>query len=181
MPQGYQAKPYQADPADAGNQAALVRCIGGTDTSKDKTGEAHSPDYVFQNNQISSQAESFRTKKDLDADVALISSPNTSACYDKLLTAELASTLPAGSSVKKVTIKITAHPAGQPSNVVGTGAGTIVVQSNGQTITLDVGVAFITGTLIESEVDFLEVGTPIPAAVQSALVKKVAARTAAAG
>ena len=139
VPAAYQAKLYQADPTDASNEAALVRCVGGTDTTKDKTGEAHSPDYVLQNMQISSQAESFKSKKDIDADVALIRSPKASQCYDKLLTARLASTLPSGATVEKVTITITAGAAGEPRNVVGTGVGAITVRSNGQIINLNVG------------------------------------------
>lgn len=157
----------------------MVRCIGGTDTTKDKTGEAHSPDYIQQNMQISSQAESFSTKKDLDADIALISAPNASKCYQKLFTAQLASSLPTGATIKKVDIKITTHRPGQPSNVVGTGTGAITVQSNGQTVDINLGVAFVTGPLIEAEVDILNVDAPIPAALQSALVRKVAAHAAA--
>lgn len=168
------------NPTGAAHQAALVRCIGGTDTTKDKTGEAHSADYILQNMQISSQAQSFRTKKDLDADIALISSPEASRCYEKLFTAQLTSSLPTGATVTKVTIKITTHSAGQPSNVVGTGAGAITVQSNGQTVNVNIGVAFITGPLIESEVDIINVGAPIPAALQTSLFKTVAARSAAA-
>ena len=179
VPADYQAKPYQASPDDAATQAALVRCIGGTNTSKDKTGEAHSPDYVVQEVQISSNAQSFKSKADLDADTALISSPKASSCYEKLFSAKLAAGLPSGAAVTKVAIKITPHPAGAPSNVVGTGAGTITVRVQGQTVEVNLGVAFITGPLLEAEVDAVNVGGPIPGALLTTLVKKVAERAAA--
>lgn len=116
----------------------------------------------------------------MDADAALLRSPNASKCYEKLFTAQLTSSLPSGTIVEKVSLKIIPHSAGDPSNVIGIGVGAITVQINGKTINLNIASAFMTGSLIESEVDIVNVGAPIPAALLSGLVKKVAARTAAA-
>jgi len=177
VPAGYQSKPHQADPTSGATQAALVGCIGGTDTTKDKTGEAHSPEYVLQRTQISSGAESFRSKKDVDADIALIRSPKASSCYQKSFIAKLTAALPSSATIKTVAFKINPHPTGQPSNVVGTGTGTITVQTSRGTLDFHLGIAFITGGLIESEVDIFTVGAPVPAALLSTLTKKVAGRT----
>lgn len=179
VPQGYQVVPYQAGSKDTGSQAALVRCVGGTDTSADRTGAAHSPEYVLKNLHISSQAESFGSQKDLDADVALLRSPRASKCYEKSFTAQLTSSLPSGSKVKEVTMKVTPHSAGEPSNVIGTGVGSITVEISGKTVKVNLASEFMTGPLIESEVDFLNADAPIPVTLLSTLVKKVAARTAA--
>jgi hypothetical protein len=53
LPPGWTATAYQPDPSNAVYQAALVRCVGGRDTSADRVAEAHSPDYSQRNATIS--------------------------------------------------------------------------------------------------------------------------------
>jgi hypothetical protein len=180
VPAGFTATPYQADPTDAADQAALVQCVGGRNTAADQTGEQHSPDYGSQDASISSQAASFKTKDDIDADIAIINSPKINDCYTSLAKSQILPSLPAGSTVNSVSIKITPGSNGGPSNVVGLGVGTVNVTVSGQTATVYLNVAFITGPLIEAEVDFENVGAPVPAATQSALIAAVANRAAAA-
>jgi hypothetical protein len=180
MPAGYQSKPYQPDPNDAKTQAELVACVGGKNTSAEQTGEAHSADYFLDASQISSSATSFKSEKDVAADVAILRSPKISACYTKLFKNTVAGALPAGAVIKNVAIAITPRVPTQPANVVGNGAGKIVVTTQGQTVPLYVNVAFITGHLIEAEVEFLDVGAPVAADTRSELIAKVAARAAAA-
>ena len=91
---------------------------------------------------------------------------------------QLLSSLPAGSKVASASIKVTPGSAGGPANVVATGTGTVQVQVNGQQIPVYLTVAFITGPLIEAEVDAENVGTPVPVSVVNRLVATVATRAA---
>lgn len=179
LPAGYTATPYQADPSDKADQAALVACVGGKDTSADETAEAHSANFVKGDLQISSNATRFKSQSDLDADIATLQSSKVSACYSTLLKSKLGSALPAGSAVQGVSIQITPGAAGGPDNVVGTGTGKITVTTGGSKQEIYVSVAFITGPLIEAEVDFTSVGVPVNPAVQADLVAKVAKRAVA--
>ena len=54
----------------------------------------------------------------------------------------------------------------------------IRVSANGQRVAVYVTVAFITGPLIEAEVDTSNAGTPVPASVVKSLVATVANRAA---
>ncbi len=179
LPTTWQATPYQADPTDKSDQAALVTCAGGKDTSPDQIGEQHSPDYGLDDASISSEADSFKSQSDVDADVALINNPKTSACYNQLAKSEIEPSLPSGSTVNSAAITITPGANGGPSNVVGTGTGQVNVTVQGQTATVYLNVAFITGPLIEAEVDFENIGSPVPADLQAAAIKAVATRAAA--
>ena len=178
LPAAWKGTPYQADPNDAADQAALLACTGGKDTTADKVAEANSDDYNLDNATISSSANSFKSQSDIDADVATLHSSKLSSCYEQLLKKRLATSLPAGATIKSASITITPGSGGGPANVAATGSGTIQISANGQIVPAYVNVAFITGPLIEAEVDAENVGTPVPPAVVSALVAKVAARAA---
>ena len=156
-----------------------MQCVGGRNTEPDKVGEAHSPDYASGNLSISSQATSYRSQDDLNADIAIINSPKVSGCYKQLLRSQITASSP-GTTVNSISLTITPGSGGGPSNVVGTGTGTVTITASGKTATVYIGVAFITGPLIEAEVDAENVGQPVPADLMSALVTKVAARAAAA-
>jgi len=56
LPAGYTATPYKADPSDKADQAALVACVGGKDTSTDKTADTNSATFTKGNLRISSSA-----------------------------------------------------------------------------------------------------------------------------
>jgi hypothetical protein len=178
LPTTWKGTPYQADPSDAANEAALVKCVGARNTASDKAAEAHSQDFALGQASISSSASSYRSQGDVDADVTMLASPKLSACYEQLLKGELAKTLPAGATIESATVKITPGSAGGPTNVVATGIGTIKVKVNGQQVAVYTTVAFITGPLIEAEVDAENVGTPVPASLVQSLVATVANRAA---
>jgi len=179
LPAGYTDTPYKANPSDKADQAALVACVGGKDTSTDKTADTNSATFTKGDLRISSSATKYKSQSDLDADIAILKSSKVSACYDTLVKSKLASSLPAGATVQSVSLKITPGAAGGPSNVVGTGAGKITVTAGGSKQEIYVSVAFITGPLIEAEVNFTSVGVPVTSAVQADLVAKVAKRAAA--
>jgi hypothetical protein len=178
LPAGWQGTPYQADPSDAATQAALVKCVGGRNTDGDKVAEAHSEDFALGNASVSSSASSYRSQSDLDADIAIVNSAKISPCYEQLARKQLATSLPAGAKIVSESLKITPGSAGAPANVIATGAGTIKVSVNGQQVAVYVTVAFITGPLLEAEVDTENVGTPVPASVVQTLVATVATRAA---
>lgn len=178
LPSGWKGAPYQPDPNDAANNAALTKCIGARNTDSDKVAEAHSDDFALGDASISSSATSYRSQSDLDADVATLHSPKLSPCFGQMMKKQLAASLPAGSTVESASIKITPGSAGGPANVVATGSGTVKVQVNGQQVPVYLNVAFITGPLIEAEIDAENVGTPVPASVVNPLVATVATRAA---
>ena len=84
--------------------------------------------------------------------------------------------MPAGIKIASSSIKITPGSAGGPANVVATGTGTIEVSVNGQQVSFYVSVAYVTGPLIEAEVDTFNAGSPVPASVVNPLVATVATR-----
>jgi hypothetical protein len=178
LPPGWKGALYQPGPNDSANNAAFVTCLGARNTARDKVAEAHSDDFTHGASGISSSATSYRSQSDLDADVAALHSPKLSRCFAKLTKKQLAASLPAGSTIKSASIKITPGSAGGPANVVATGTGTITVRVNGQPVPVHLTVAFITGPLIEAEVDTENVGTPLPASLVNPLVTIVATRAA---
>ncbi|MGI8880952.1 MAG: hypothetical protein ACR2KJ_10705 [Jatrophihabitans sp.] len=176
LPTTWKPTPYQPDPNDAKVQAALLACAGAKNTAPDATGAAHSPDYNLGDASISSDASSYRSKADVDADKALLANPTIDSCYEKLLRSELGKSFPAGTTIKGVDVKIAPGSGGGPANVVGNGVATVKVAANGKSVTVYVNVAFITGSLTELEVDFDNVGAPVPAATRAAVIKAVAGR-----
>jgi hypothetical protein len=176
LPQGWKGTPHKADPSDAAAQAAVVKCVGARDTDSDKVADTDSEDFALDQASISSSATSYRSQSDIDADIAFVHSPKLSGCYTALVKKELGTSLPGGATIESATIKITPGSAGGPANVVATGSGTITVNANGQQVAVYLSVAFITGPLIEAELDAENIGAPVPAALFKSLVATVAAR-----
>jgi len=176
LPSGWKGAPYKPGPNDSANNAALVKCIGARNTDGDKVAEAHSDDFALGDASISSSASSYRSQSDLDSDVAMLHSPKLSACFEQMVKKQLVASLPAGATIDSASITITPGSAGDPANVVATGSGTIKVRVNGQQVPVYLTVAFITGPLIEAEVDTENVGAPVPASVVNPLVATVATR-----
>jgi hypothetical protein len=174
---GWTSEAHQDDPDDAANQAALLQCAGVTkSTASDKVDTANSPDFSQNGASVSSSATTYKTQADIDADVAVLKNPKISGCYEQLFQTQLAKTLPAGSSVTSVKMEITPGTNGGPANVAAIGGGTITATVSGKSVTIYVGVAFITGPLLEAEVDFENPTQPIPTAIFSGLVTAVATR-----
>jgi hypothetical protein len=178
LPKGWKAAAYQPDPNQTANDAALMRCVGARDTNRDKVAEAHSDNFALGNASISSSATSYRSHSDLVSDVTTLHSPRLSPCFGQMMKKQLAASLPAGATTKSASIKITPGSAGGPANVVATGTGTIKVRVNGRLVPVYLSVAFITGPLIEAEIDAENVGGPVPASVVNRLAATVATRAA---
>jgi hypothetical protein len=177
LPPGWKGAPHQPDPNDHANNAALAKCAGTRNTDSDKVAEAYSDDFALGGAGISSNAASYRSQSDLDADVAMLRSPKFPSCFEQLVKKQLAASFPPGEvTIDSASIKITPGSAGGPANVVATGTETIKARANGRHTSVYLTVAFITGPLIEAEVYAQNVGAPVPASVVSPLVATVATR-----
>ncbi len=179
LPAGWAGTPPDPDPNEASENAALAACVGGKDTSPDETGESNSDDYALDNASVSSSAISFKSQADVTSDIAILKSPKIDSCYKQLAVSELGA-LPAGATLTSTEIEVTPGSGGGPSNVVATGSGKIEVTVSGQQLAFYLDIAFITGPLIEAEVDFFNIGGTVPTALRTSLIAKVAARAAAA-
>lgn len=178
LPAAWKGTPYQAQAGQASDDAALSKCVGGRDTQHDKVAEAHSADYTMGNGMISSSATSYRSQSDIDADVEMLHNRKLEGCLEQMVKKDLATSLPAGSKVEAASIKITPGSAGGPSNVVATGTGIVKLSANRQRAAVYLTFAFITGPLIEADVQTETLGAPLPASMLKSLVASVAGRAA---
>ncbi|HEY7263147.1 MAG TPA: hypothetical protein VH589_16875 [Trebonia sp.] len=178
LPSGWKGTPHQPDQNEAADNAAMAQCIGARNTDGDKFADANSDDFASGNASISSSATSYKSQTDLTSDVQMLHSSKLSSCFEQMIKKQLASSLPAGSTIESASINITPGSGGGPSNVVATGTGTIKVKVSGQEVSVYLTVAFITGPLIEAEVDAQNVGSPVPSSVVNPLVSTVATRAA---
>jgi hypothetical protein len=165
-------------PERAADQAAFVKCVGARNTDGDQVAEANSEEFDLGDASIGSSADSYRSQSDVDADVAILHSPKASSCYDQVMKKVLATSKPAGATIESESIKLTPGSADGPANVAGTLTTTVKFSANGQQVPLYVTSTFITGPLIEAEVDTSNVGAPVPSSVVNALVATVATRAA---
>jgi hypothetical protein len=180
LPAGWTASAPDPDPNGAAESATQAKCVGGRDNYSDETGESNSDDYSLDDATISSDVTSFRSQADVADDIAILKSPKIDACFVRMFESE-AGTLPQGTSFDSASVLITPGSAGGPSNVVGTGAGKIEISgSAGQIADLYLNFAMITGPSIEAEIDFENLGSPVPASVRNLLIAKIAARAAVA-
>ncbi len=176
LPAGWTSAAPSPNTDDAAAQAQMATCLGVRNTFKDSVDEAQSQDYTMGDATISSDATSFRSQADIDNDVAMLKRPKIDSCYAKLVRAEAGPALPAGTKITAVSVHVT--PGGEPSNVAATVTGKLTVSVSGQTVVVYDDTALISGPRIEAEVDFENVGAPIPATLQKQLIAKVAARAA---
>jgi hypothetical protein len=176
LPSGWKGAPYQADTNDDAVNVAFMKCLGMRNTDPDRVAEAHSDDFNLGNATISSSATSYKSQSDLDSDVASMHSPKISTCFKQLVKTQLASSMPAGSSIKSASISIMPGSDGGPSNVIATGTGHMEIEVSGQEVPVYMNFSFITGPLTEAEVDAENVGTPISPSVLNPLIATVATR-----
>lgn len=175
LPKGWKGTPYKPDSSDSTDNAALAKCVGARDTTADQVADAHSDDFALGSATISSDASSFRSQSDLVADKATLRSPKLSSCIDNLLKKQIAASLPAGATVEP-SFQVRTGPSGGPSNVVAMGTSTINIDAGGTQLKAYVTIAFITGPLVEAELDAEDLGAPVPASVMNPLIATVAAR-----
>lgn len=178
LPSGWKATPYHPDPNDSANNAAFARCLGVRNTNSDIVAQAHSADFVLGNADISSSAASYRSRKDINTDIKAVRSGKLSRCFDRMAKKQIAASLPKGTSIGSASIKVRRGSAAGPANIIATGTGTIKIRANGGEVPVYLTVDFITGPLIEAEIDTASVGTPVPASMINQFVPRMAARAA---
>jgi hypothetical protein len=178
LPAGWKSKPYTADPRQAASQAALTKCVGTRNTDSDKVAEAHSPGFAYGAASVSSSAASYRSQSALDSDIAMLKSPKLASCYEQTLKKQLVTALPSGATIESASFKITPGAVGDPANVVATGTGAVKVTVKGQRVAVYASIAYITGPLMEVEVDTTNIGEPVTASLVRSMVARVAARAA---
>ena len=179
LPVGWKSEPAdQSDSTDDPEQAALVRCVGGTNTSAHEVAKVESNSYSSGTSSISSSATRYRSKADIAADVALLKRPLVAPCFQALLKRDLAKSPPSGTKIGTVSVHVTPGAGGGPANVAATLVATITLTASGRTVVLFENVAFITGPLIEAQVDFSALAKPVPQALRTKLIAVVAGRAA---
>jgi hypothetical protein len=179
LPTGWTASAGSVAASRAADATAFAQCVGVQDTGADVAAAAASSTFVSGTMTIASSAISLATSADVASDSAALVNPKAAACYVQVLNARLKATLPKTSYIRTPTFKITPRAATSPANVVATGTGTIGYTLNGKSIVLNDTIVFVTGPRVEAHVDFYYATTPVPAAVMTAVVAKVAARVAA--
>ncbi len=182
LPAGWTGAAYQPDPTDAASDATFNRCLGSRNTDSDESADANSEDFSKGDATISSEATSYRSAADVSSDLAALHSPKLDACFQAQVRADAAGSLPPGTAIRSIDVKSsTVGAGGGPSNVVGRLTATVSLTVSGRSAQLYLTTVFITGPQIEANVSTESLGQPIPAALQSALTAKVAARAANAG
>jgi hypothetical protein len=179
LPRAWKAHPATQNSSDSSEQAQLVKCVGVRNTDADKVATADSNDFVLGTTTISSSASSYKSQSSLANDLAMLKSPKLVPCYNKVLKKELATSLPAGASLGAVSVKFTPGHGTGPANVAGSGSATVSATIGGKNIKVNIGFVYLTGPLMEVEVDADGIGSPVPAAALQAAVKAVAGRAAA--
>jgi hypothetical protein len=177
FPTAWTGTAHQANASDAAWQASFVTCLAVRDTYGDKASEAFSQDFALGDAVVVSNAISYRSQSDVDTDVAALRGPKFAPCIDQLMKNQTAQSQPPGTPIV-ASFKITPGSGGGPANVVGTGTGTIKTGVNGQQVVRYLSFTYITGPLLEAEVDTSNVGAPLPAAEVRSLVAAVATRAA---
>jgi hypothetical protein len=175
---GWKPSPAEPDSSSSADQAQLMACVGAKNTDADQVATTDSDDFNLGDATISSSASSYKSQSDLDSDLALLKNPKLVPCFNQQFQKYLATSMPEGAGVGAVSVKFTPGSTGGPANVVGSGSAAVPVTVNGQQVTVYIDFVYVTGPLIEAEVDAENVGAPVPAAVLQAAVKAVATRAA---
>lgn len=179
LPRGWKASPPEPDSKDNSDEE-LLKCVGAKNTDADEVATTDSDDFALGDVTIYSSATSYKSQSSVDSDVAMLKSPKLVPCFTKMLKKELATALPKGSSLGAVAVKFTPGPGAGPANVAGSGTGSVSVTVGQAHLKMYISFVYVTGPLMEVELDADSLGAPVPAAFQAA-VKAVADRAAASG
>ena len=177
LPTGWTGAAYQPDPTDAKNKAQFAQCTGHRNTESDKVSEVHSDDYIPGRTALLAGDQLLlgrRGGRGQGRDAELEGDQLLRAVGE----ARDPGRLPSGMKVERLSVQISKPSVGDPSNVIAWGDATVVVSQDGQQTTVYTAAAFIVGPLVEAEIDFTNVGSPIPASVRQQLATIVAERAA---
>ncbi len=178
LPASWKATSAQAQTSDSQENAQITKCAGGKDTSADEVAKVRSDDFSVQGLTVSSSATLFKSKADIDADIAQLKRPKIASCLKGLLVKELKTSLHAGSKLGTVSVVVHAGPHGAAPNVAGTLRATIAATVHSRKVMVYTDSVFITGPRTEVEVDYQGVGSPVSATMQTKLTAIIAKRCA---
>jgi len=178
---GWKASPAEPDSSSSSDQAQLMACVGAKNTDADQVATTDSADYSLGDATISSSGSSYKSQSDLDSDIAMLKSPKLLPCFTQQFKRDMVTSMPKGASVGAVSVKFTQGPGDGPANVAGSGSVTVPVTVSGQQAMVYIDFVYLTGPLIEAEVDAENIGAPVPAAAVQSAVKAVATRAASGG
>jgi hypothetical protein len=167
-----------ADTDDEKFDDELFACVGATGSTADDVDHVDGLEFTNGAADISSGVNRFATQADVDKDIALITNPKFESCMEMVFRHVLVESAPSASSVGDVNFDVTPGSADDPANLVAVASGEVAISTGGQTIKLYLDFAFISGQLIEADIDFENVGAPIDAALENQLIATVAERAA---
>jgi hypothetical protein len=173
LPDGWNSTPYKGRPDGATGESAMAKCMGTSPT--DSVTEVHSDTFFSGGARIGSSATSYRSRRAFDGALANYHNPKLAPCFAGLLKRALANSNPPGTPIEAL-YQIMPGSAGYPSNVaaIGTGFLKVGVKGNGTYLST----AYITGPLMEAEVDTFNNGQPVPPNATKTLFAIVANRIA---
>ena len=177
LPSGWKGSPPSIEASQVGNVvSAVYTCIGGTTiNNKNEIEQVNGDDFTQGQNTISSSATSFKTQQEIDNRVKLLLDPKADACFTSTLKSTLGKVVP-GAKVASAQVHVVKGYPGAPSNVAASATAQLALSIAGQTEPIYLSAAFIKGTLLGATVEFLGVGSPIDASVQTKAVTDVANR-----
>ncbi|MBE7187735.1 hypothetical protein [Jatrophihabitans endophyticus] len=179
LPSGWTGTPAPAESThDKDVDAQLAACVGSSDAGEqDQIQQVMSDDFHSGQSTVSSDASSYRSESDVRSQVAQLKNPKAQGCLSSLFRKEIAASLPAGSTIKNIAIRLSTADTGI-ANLIGTANGRITVAAQGRQVTVYIGAGFFIGNRITGQVTFTSIGTPISSAFANPVVKAVAARAA---
>ena len=178
LPTGWTATPAKPAPNPEAEPKAFAQCMGTTSSAADLVAIAYSPDYVHGTQVVSSSATSFRTRADVPADTATLTSAKAASCLEEVDKARLGAELPAGGVVKSYSVKVTPGTGGGAANIVAIATATATYSENGHSLTLNDETVYLVAPRIEARIDFSSVGTTVSDATRLAVENQVAQRVA---
>ena len=176
LPAGWTAKPATPPTDRAAADAAYAQCMGIANTDPDVVATAYSPDFTNGSVVIASTASSYSTRTAVPVDAAALLNPKASACLLQVGKSRLAASLPKGATIRTDTLKVTPGPGRGPANVVATATSTVAYVAAGHPVSLNDTIVWLAAPRIEARLDFYSTGSPIDAALQAAVIARVAKR-----
>jgi hypothetical protein len=175
LPSSWHATPRSTTAQEAQQHAALIKCVGGTDTSARRTGAVWSPRFLSGTMTLQSQAASFRTAADVKADLAFLRRPKIERCYRTLIRQQVAQVVP-GATIADLTVTVRTGAHGGPRTVAGSATAVVHVSTGGQQVVAYLEQTFIAAGPTEIEVDFESLGMPTPSALRAKVIAALARR-----
>jgi hypothetical protein len=159
----------------------LAACLGGRDTIAERLvvrgGQVLTDEH---DDRVSSMVAGYRSQRDVDDDIALLTSASAPDCFRQMFEEQLQAARSDTAEVGPLNLSVAAGSDGGPSNVVATVSGYVTVTpTTGESYPAYFDLVFLTGPMTEGQLIFESLGAPFPGAARSRLVTVMAQRLAA--